>query len=429
MTKKIFLFISILISSNAAWSMQSFLRLSEEMLSNRSRLVSRHFLSPRIPVRLHSTTPFTDQPSALERSKTMDALSTPQTYGITTYDALFKHVLSEDKIRPSFFHAFIPNLKIKSSKRLDDHMNPLQDLQLLREFVHRKDTLSTVKRLTSSPGVLLGTLDSQFSFSKDNEATIFLHEILGHFGDIQKSFPIAKYDGTMDFVCELDNDEYAMVEMQVIPQDYWDNRALAYVAAFYGNQLRKGGDWKHIRKVIGINILGGGKEDKTHWEDTPDEYIRHYKFQEQIHKVPQGRSKRYIDGMELIQYSVMNAPDSNELDSEKQDWITFFKKGHHMTEQQVKETITTPAVLQAFERAKLAKLPHEVKAIYDAEDREYDRFSQHTKQLIDAGTVKGIEQGRKEGLLMAARAMKNLGIPATKISEELGLTEDEISRI
>jgi hypothetical protein len=60
------------------------------------------------------------------------------------------------------------------------------------------------------------------------------------------------------------------------------------VAAFYGNQLRRGDKKKweqHIKKVIGINILGGGKDDKV--------------------------SKRYIDGIELIQYSIMSAPEED----------------------------------------------------------------------------------------------------------------------
>ena len=71
----------------------------------------------------------------------------------------------------------------------------------------------------------------------------------------------------MDFVCELDNDNgFALVEMQVLPDDSWDTRALAYVAAFYGNQLSKGAEWKDLRKVVGINIsLGGGSDNSTHW--------------------------------------------------------------------------------------------------------------------------------------------------------------------
>jgi hypothetical protein len=32
-------------------------------------------------------------------------------------------------------------------------------------------------------------------------------------------------------------------------------RALGYVAAYYGNQLRKGGSWKKLQKVIGLNIF------------------------------------------------------------------------------------------------------------------------------------------------------------------------------
>lgn len=35
-----------------------------------------------------------------------------QVYGIPTYDAMFKWVLSESSIRPSFFHAFIPGIII-----------------------------------------------------------------------------------------------------------------------------------------------------------------------------------------------------------------------------------------------------------------------------------------------------------------------------
>jgi len=223
-----------------------------------------------------------------------------QMYGIPTYDALFKHVLSNDSIRPSFFNAFLPGLNITSSKRLDDHMNPLQDLQLLCEFIHRKDTAATFQRIGSVANVCVGSLDpTTSSFVKDIDATCTLHEIIGHFEDMKKAFPKASYNGTMDFCCSLNTGEFALVEMQVVPQDFWDRRALCYVAAFFGNQLRKGGKWKDdIKKVIGINILGGGKDDFIHWKDYPVQYIRVYKFQEQHNG---SDIKMCMDGMELIQ--------------------------------------------------------------------------------------------------------------------------------
>lgn len=352
-----------------------------------------------------------------------------QTYGIPTYDALFKYVLSQDSIRPSFFHAFVPGLTITSSRRLDEHMNPLQELQLLRDFIHRRDTAEAVDRISAVSGICLGSLNSDASsFVKDDAATTFIHEMVGHFEDIKKAFPRARYDGTMDFVCSLDTGEYALVEMQVIPQDYWDRRALAYVAAFYGNQLRRGDKWEHhIKKVIGINILGGGKDDKVHWSDTPGQYVRLYKFQEQLHEMG---SKRYIDGIELIQYSIMNAPEEDPAsDREKKDWITFFKRGHRMTESQVQEQIQTPEVLQAFERAKFSSMPRGVKEDYDDEDSQYDRYSQHTAAEVAKGEAKAIEKGVKAGLLTAALGMKKLKIPTDQIVMATGLSAAEVDDI
>ena len=222
---------------------------------------------------------------------------------------------------------------------------------------------------------------------RDEKATAFLHEMVSRFEDIKIAFPEAKFDGTMDFLC------YDLVEMQVIPHNYWDRRALAYVAAFYGNQLFKADEWKDIKKVIGINILGGGKENKAHWVDTPTQFVRHYKVQEQLHN-PAG----YIDGIELIQYSLMNAPKTSD-DQEKQDWITFFKDGHSMTEEQVQQRIKTPEVLEAFKRAKIKSLPAKVLAAYEAEDAEYDRYSEHTEDIARKRETKGRAEGLLEGLL------------------------------
>ena len=318
----------------------------------------------------------------------------PQLYGIATYDALFKYVLSEDTIRPSFFHAFIPGLPIVSSKRLDDHMNPVQGLQLLRTFLHSKKTENVVKKITPDSGFEVNSKDSATQkLKRDEKATAFLHEMVSRFEDIKIAFPEARFDGTMDFVCRLENNSYALVEMQVIPHNYWDRRALAYVAAFYGNQLFKADEWKDIKKVMGINILGGGKENKAHWVDTPTQFVRHYKVQEQLHN-PAG----YIDGIELIQYSLMNAPKTSD-DQEKQDWITFFKDGHSMTEEQVQQRVKTPEVLEAFKRAKIKSLPAKVLAAYEAEDAEYDRHSEHTEDIAQKRETKGREEGKIEILM------------------------------
>ena len=142
-----------------------------------------------------------------------------QVYAIPTYDAAFKWVLNSDEVRPSFFHAFIPNMEIQTSTRLDDHMNPLGELQLVRNFLHDKKTLKTAARLSSALHQYV--VQDKTRGVEDDDATGFLTDMMKRFYDIQRSFPQSRYNGTMDFACQLKNGEFALVEMQVIAEDYW----------------------------------------------------------------------------------------------------------------------------------------------------------------------------------------------------------------
>lgn len=307
---------------------------------------------------------------------------------------MFKYVLSDDEVRSSFFKAFIPGVGVVKSERLDDHMHPVQSLQTLRTFLHRDETRKTVEKLAGATGavVVLPQVGDGAPAVPDTDSTAFLHEFVGRFDEIKAAFPKMRYDGTMDFVCQLSTGGYAMVEMQVIPQNYWDNRALAYAAAFYGNQLFKSDEWKNIRRVIGINILGGGRDDLAHWTDTPGQFMRHYRFQEQLNT-----PTHYIDGLELIQYSIMNARGATLGEKEMHDWITFFRNAHHMSEDAVREQITTPAVLRAFELSKIQTLPAVVLASYEAQDKDYERYSHHTHELVTKGREEGHAEGHAKG--------------------------------
>ena len=98
------------------------------------------------------------------------------------------------------------------------------------------------------------------SFVKDEHATNFLHEMCGHFGDIQKSFPKAKYDGTMKFVCKVDNDEYVMAQMEVMSENCWDMRALSYFASFYATSFApRTTSHRHPRSFSEIHRWNGSR--------------------------------------------------------------------------------------------------------------------------------------------------------------------------
>ena len=137
----------------------------------------------------------------------------------------------------------------------------------------------------------------------------------------------------------------------------------------------------------------------------------------------------FIDGIELIQYSVMNAPDTSS-DQEKQDWMTFFKRGARMNEEQVKSEIHTAAVLAAFEMATLSKLPEHVKEDYDAQNSQYTQVSQYTAQQYAEGEAKGRAVGRTEARLDAARVMKQHSKLSDKaIATNLQLDLSQVSGI
>ncbi len=254
-----------------------------------------------------------------------------QIFGNTTYDPLFKRVLNEDHLRSSFLKAFLPDLHVESSQRLDDHMNPLQELQNLRGFLQDPNSKAAMEFLRGNPKGYEGI---------NPEMSWILRGFEKHFDDLQKAFPKPKYNGVMDFACKLDNGEYALIEMQVYPENTFNTRALAYVAAFYGGQLFQGEKMKKMKRVVGINILGGSRE---HWKGS-HEFMRHYRFQNQLGD-PQ--NPNYLEGMELIQYCIENAPKKIE-NRDLKDWVTFYQKAHLMNDKDVKTKIKTSARIGGF---------------------------------------------------------------------------------
>ena len=138
-------------------------------------------------------------------------------------------------------------------------------------------------------------------------------------------------------------------------------------------------------------------------------------MQEQIHKKT---CERCIEGIELLQYSLSNAPGClSSVERDKQDWITYFKRGSRMTQKEVESQIQTPAVLKAFEMATLSRLPKKVKSVYDAQNALYDQVSEDTAHRV--------AEGKTEALLFAARELKRLKIMSDEdIAHLLNLTVD-----
>jgi hypothetical protein len=150
-----------------------------------------------------------------------------------------------------------------------------------------------------------------------------------------------------------------------------------------------------------------------------------------------------------------------ELSSPIEDWAYVFKdsalKSGVKTIPETREIADielvanrNPGIREFIERIDVNNLPAEVhdrcmRAIHYYNTTIVDIEQKGMQKGIEKGMEKGmemgmemgiekcmemgIEKGKTEGLLQAVRAMKELGIPYDKITEKLGLTQQEIENV
>ena len=96
-----------------------------------------------------------------------------------------------------------------------------------------------------------------------------------------------------------------------------------------------------------------------------------------------------------------------------------------MTEEEVAVQIKTPAVLTAFSLAKISEMPVEVLASCEDEDKQYDRYSQHTADLIR----NEFSAGEKSSKIEVARKLLAMNFTVDQIEKATGLSSEDIKVI
>ena len=331
------------------------------------------------------------------------------------YDAAFKYVMSDPAIRLSFLQTFAPNEHITSSIELSEYLTPLAEHKKARETVHSKSVVSLMERIKAIPkskdiSVILEGLKG------DSEA---LWQLAYHYEQILKVFPDPHRNSRVDLLCTVDGGSHILVEIQAIPQNFWDKRALAYAAKIYGDQLKRGGNWSEIKRVVGINILGNQPMDYSHWrgEDVGNG-IRHYKFQDDAGRVIE-------DGIEIIQYAVEHINPPTGSDVTFAEWVDYFKRANERSMAYL-ESIRTEAVKNAYLKLRLDEWPESIKERYNQQVEDFGKYSQNTDYEIAKGKAEGKAEGERLAKIETARNLKALGMPTDIIAKATGLSESEI---
>lgn len=435
-------------SSNTSFAME----IENQNTSNKRRateeLDNSHLKAPRL-----GNVEFNDNKEILPNIETQKVKKSDyksQIYSIPTFDATFKYMLSENKICLSFLETFALNEPITSIKFLDDHLRPTQKYQNVFNLVNHKDTKDVISRITNLVDEEEATEDSfkitymekqqttnKKEVSKPKKTYIqnggwFIKSSADIYGDLISAFPIPERNSQVDLLCELQDGSLILAEVQVIPQNFWDQRALAYAADLYTRQLKVGSQWSDLKKVICINILGGGK-DSIKWHH-PKKF-KHFLFKDQDNSA-------ISSGIEIFQYPLYYSDTFEEASKSLKDelrktalkdWLELLENAGRKQQEEV-EFVKTSSVRDAYDRIKIEKLPKEVQAenLKQAEDM-FESYSQYTETLTTearkTGEQIGLEKGKAEEKKNMARKMLTLGISVKDTCEVTGLSENEIKDI
>lgn len=349
--------------------------------------------------------------SRLALSKTQPYLLA-HPYSASTYDDAFKAVMMNPKSRQSFFSCIISE-SIQSSVPLglvdtDARAQEQVDTDIIGKFLEHYRPLVEDHLAQKKPSKGGSKHPKGLSVGKffDEWATKFYEPLC-------RLFPAQDKKAILDFACRLEDGEKIFVELQVRPQWYWDQRALAYAANRYSCQLLEGQSWSLLKKVYAINILGGyelslEKEARYTWGDslkgrgfTPSvmkwyRLVNRYENKEEIPELQVIQLYPQLYDEKTTDMSVFGLKD--EQIKVLRQWLSLFKDAHHKTEQQVEAEAVDEGVKEAYAILRRHEPTEKYKKWRDLYGRKYaEGIVQAEEEARVEGKMEGLLEGKMEG--------------------------------
>ena len=227
-----------------------------------------------------------------------------------------------------------------------------------------------------------------------------------------------------DLLCKDQDGTTFIVELQNARQTYFYERALYYLCRMIASQGKKGESWEfELVPVYGIFLLNfrSGKTDKVR----TDLVIADRETGEQ-----KSRNFREI----FIEFPLFNKTEA-ECETPLDYWLYNLK---HMEQLEHLSFKGQKALFNRLEElARIANMNKKERAEYEAALKIYrdneNVVTTARREGIQIGEKRGLEKGRKEGraegILIAARQMKQNGASVEFIKQCTGLSDEEIQNL
>ena len=226
----------------------------------------------------------------------------------------------------------------------------------------------------------------------------------------------------LDILAKIDDKEYCNIELQIAMRENIIERILYYWARIYVRSMKKGNDYKSLKRTIQVLI--------TNFEVKSLESLEYHTKWEIIEE--KGRKKILTKDLEvhIIEMPKIYKLSKKEQKQELIKWIYFFENpenkkgwGYMQKEEEIEEIKEAREKLREIsEDEKMQRIAElRQKAIWDERaGREYERKE---------GIKEGRAEGKREKSIEIAKKMLKDNMEIENIKKYTGLSKEEIERL
>ena len=191
----------------------------------------------------------------------------------------------------------------------------------------------------------------------------------------------------IDLMCEDENKNQFIVELQKISQEHFQSRALYYTSFPIQQQGIKGGWNFELKPIYFIGLLNFEidrfKENK--------EYLHHGKITDIYSK------NIMYDKLNMVYLEIPKLRKTKEeLSTHLEWWIYIFQNLHLMND--IPKELEHDVIKRAFDRAEFASMPRKQQEKYHRNLKTYRDLVNSFDFAIKTGLQEGLQKGLKEGM-------------------------------
>jgi predicted transposase/invertase (TIGR01784 family) len=236
---------------------------------------------------------------------------------------------------------------------------------------------------------------------------------------IQEPEILSKKTSIVDILCEDQDKNTYIVEMQVAQHEGFEKRAQYYASKAYISQMEKGGIYENLKEVIFIAIV-----NFTMFPEKESYKSDHVILDKENH---QHDLKDFsFTFLELEKFT----KTKDQLESMIEKWAYFFKHAEETSEEDLHKIFEKDEIIQkAYEELNRFHWNEEELRTYDAVVKREMDYQASMDFQFNQGKAEGKAEGEREAFIKVAQNMLKQGLSVQSISSATGLSATEIIAI